>query len=38
MDFKDYNKPFKNTIKIIHKEYIYDAKVSKKFEINKQAK
>jgi hypothetical protein len=38
MDFKDYVKPFKNTIKIIHTEEIYKAEVSKKFIINKQAK
>jgi hypothetical protein len=38
MDFKDYKKPFKNTIKIMHREVIYEAKVSKKFIINKQAK
>jgi len=37
MDFKDYVKPFKNTIKIIHTEEII-AEVSKKFKINKQAK
>ena len=39
LDFKDYVKPFKNTIKIIHSEDIYKANVNKSFTINpKEAK
>jgi hypothetical protein len=36
LDFKDYVQPFKNTIKIIHRELFYDETESKSFKINLQ--